>query len=616
MLSAPMTTSPSLGPRDSGPSPGADRSRSAPWAKVWPPGPSAGVLLLLTLSVADAVTAVHAVLSPLFTAAQTVLVVPWLHAVMPAASVERSRRRRLETLAINSVVVAVVVACLASKWAALGWPAGEPRDHAAAYRLYTAFGAVTAAVGLLGREARLARLLVAMADQPARLLVGSFALASLLGGFVLTLPVSVRRLGEASFVDALFMATSAVCVTGLAVHDVARTYTPFGQGVLLVLIQAGGLGIMVLSTFIVVVAGRRLRVRSAAVMAEAIDAESLASLRRAVVTIVMTTLAVESLGAAGLYLAFSRHAEVAHGTESVAPLSGAGSVLWAAVFHAVSAFCNAGFSLFQANLVPLAGDAAVNGTVGLLVLLGGLGFPVLAELGRHAAARARGQRPPRLSLHARTVLASSAALVALLAAAIMVLEWDSSLGHLSGPQRIMAALFQSLSARTAGFNTVDIGAMRPATWLLVCAFMFVGASPGSTGGGIKTSTFVALAASLRALVRGDSDTRLFDRVLPPAVVHRAIGVTFLSGLLAASLAFLLLLTEVGEPARLVFEVVSAFGTVGFSTGITPALSDGGRLVLVVAMIVGRVGPLTMTLALAGRQRSNPVRPVEERVLIG
>jgi trk system potassium uptake protein TrkH len=425
----------------------------------------------------------------------------------------------------------------------------------------------------------------------------------------------VRRLGETSFIDSLFMATSAVCVTGLAVQDVGRTYTPFGQGVLLILIQAGGLGIMVLSTFIVVVAGRRLRVRSAAVMAAALDAESLSSLKRAVVTIVLTTLAVEAVGAAALYLALSRYPDVGLGPGPEA-LSGAGSVLWAAVFHAVSAFCNAGFSLFPANLAPLAGDAAVNGTVALLVAGGGLGFPVLSELGRHALARARGERPPRLSLHARTVLASSGALVALLAAAIVWLEWGGSLAGLPRPQRVMAAVFHSVSARTAGFNTVDIGAMRPATWLLLCAFMFVGASPGSTGGGIKTSTFVALAASLRALVRGQEQTRLFDRVLPPAVVHRAIGVTFLSGLLVAAFAFVLLLIEAGDPSRLVFEVVSAFGTVGFSTGITADLSAAGRLVLVAAMIVGRVGPITMTLALAGRQRAAPVRPVEEKVLIG
>jgi trk system potassium uptake protein TrkH len=602
---------------DAGAVPGAESDLRRGVVDLGRPGLGAVLLLLLGLCLADSMTAVHRVWSPLFSAAQTVLFVPWLRAVLFGGTrASGAGKTRLRTLAVNAVVVAVVLACLASKWAALAWPAGEPREHAVAYRTYTVFGAVTAAVGILGRGARLARLLVAMGDQPARLLVGTFSLASLLGSFVLTLPVSVRRLGETTFIDSLFMATSAVCVTGLAVHDVGRTYTPFGQAVLLVLIQAGGLGIMVLSTFVVVVAGRRLRVRSAAVMAEAMDAESLSSLKRAVVTIVLTTLAVEGVGAAALYLTLSRYPDVGQDPGSAAALAGAGSTLWAALFHAVSAFCNAGFSLFPANLAPLAGDVAVNGTVALLVVLGGLGFPVLAELGRRGAARARGERPPRLSLHARTVLASSGALVGVLAAAIAVLEWEASLAGLPRPQRLMAALFHSVSARTAGFNTVDIGAMRPATWLLLCAFMFVGASPGSTGGGIKTSTFVALAASLRALVRGEPQARLFDRALPPSVVQRAIAVTFLSGLLVAAFAFLLVLIEAGEPSRLVFEVVSAFATVGYSTGITADLSAAGRLLLVAAMIVGRVGPVTMTLALAGRQRPAAVRPVEEKVLIG
>jgi trk system potassium uptake protein TrkH len=571
---------------------------------------------VLALAVADFATAVHPVLSPVWTAIQSVLFVFWARAVLRGTPAARPRRStRLGGLAVSALALGVVAACLASKWAVLGRP-GEGGPHAEAYRTYLGFAAVTSGVALLVRGARLARLLVAMGDQPARLLVGSFALASLGGSFLLTLPLSVRRLGETSFVDALFMATSAVCVTGLAVHDVGRTYTPFGQAVLLLLIQVGGLGIMVLSTFVVIVAGRRMRVRSAAVMAEAIDAESLSSLRRAVLTIVLTTAAVETLGTAALYLALGRHPEVGLGPESGGPLSGAGSRLWAAVFHSVSAFCNAGFSLFPASLAPLAGDVPVNLTVALLVVVGGLGFPVVSELGRHAVVRARGERPPRLSLHARTVLASSGALVVLLAAALAVLEWERSLGHLPRPQRLMAAVFQSVSARTAGFNTVDVGAMRPATWLLLCAFMFVGASPGSTGGGIKTSTFMALAASLRALVRGEGHARLFDRVLPQAVVNRAIGVTFLSALLAGSIAFGLLLLEAAEPARLLFEVVSAFGTVGYSTGITAGLSDGGRILIVVAMILGRVGPLTMTLALAGRQGPMPLRPAEERVLIG
>jgi trk system potassium uptake protein TrkH len=327
-------------------------------------------------------------------------------------------------------------------------------------------------------------------------------------------------------------------------------------------------------------------------------------------------MVAEGLGAVALFPAHSRYPEVGQGPEAAHGLAGAGSVLWAAVFHSVSAFCNAGFSLFHGNLAPLAGDAAVNVTVGALILAGGIGFPVLSELGRQARAVARRERGPRLSLHARTVLASSAALVGLLAAAVLALEWNGSLRHLSGAERVLAAIFQSVSTRTAGFNTVDVGAMGPASWLLLCGFMFVGASPGSTGGGIKTSTFAALAASLRALVRGEAQARLFDRTLPASVVERAIGVTFLSAVLVTAFAFLLLLTERGEPLRLMFEAVSAFGTVGFSTGITGELSMAGRLVLVAAMLAGRIGPVTMALAFAGRGRGFAARPVEEKVLIG
>jgi trk system potassium uptake protein TrkH len=259
---------------------------------------------------------------------------------------------------------------------------------------------------------------------------------------------------------------------------------------------------------------------------------------------------------------------------------------------------------------------AVNAVVAFLVAAGGIGFPVLAEVGRRGAARMRGERPPRLSLHARTVLATSALLVVALAVAILLFEWSRALAHLPWPARVTAAVFQSISARTAGFNTVDLGAMRPATWLLLAAFMFVGASPGSTGGGIKTSTLAALAASLRALLRGHDQPRLFDRALPAAVVQRAIGLTFLSATLVAAFALVLLSTERAEPMRVVFEVVSAFATVGYSTGITAELSPAGRLALVVAMLVGRVGPMTMAFALAGRRRDAPLRAVEEKVLVG
>jgi trk system potassium uptake protein TrkH len=573
--------------------------------------------LALALCVADTALAIHTVASSALTLAQALAFVPWLRSLLAMAAADRrGARRRLPVLALHLAAAGVAVACLASKSVVLAWPDGSGARLEHAYRTYTVIGTVAAALGFALRGARLARLLGALEEHPARLMLASFGLTAVLGGFVLTLPVSVRRLDDASYIDGLFMATSAVCVTGLAVHDVAGTYTPVGQAVLLLLIQAGGLGIMVLSTFLVIAAGQRLGVRSAAMMAEATAAEGLASLRRTVSVIVLATLGIEAAGAIALYGAFSRHPGVGDGPESAAALAGAGSLVWAAVFHAVSAFCNAGFSLFRANLAPLAGDLAVNVTVSLLVVAGGLGFPVLAELGRRAAGHARRTRSPRMTLHARVVLATSALLLLSATLLLLVLEWSRSLAHLPWWQRLMAAVFQAVSARTAGFNTVDLALMQPASWLVLCAFMFVGASPGSTGGGIKTSTLAALTASLRALLRGDDAVRLFDRSLPDGVVQKAIGVTFLSGLLVSALAFLLRLTEDGDSLRLAFEVVSAFATVGYSTGITPELSPLGRLILTATMLIGRVGPITMALALAGRARSSAVRPVEEKVLVG
>ena len=581
-------------------------------------GPQAIVALAIGLGVLDGVTALHRYLSPLLLAAQTVLFVPWAVLVLkPAprrgrAGTEEGPRRRYSRAGVAAA--AIVAVCTASKWVVLAWSARDG-GYVDPYRIYTACGTAMAVLGLLGRERRIRRMVFAAADQPARLMLLSFGGTALFGAFVLSLPGSLRRVDEASFVDALFMATSAVCVTGLAVHDVAGTYTPFGQAVILLLIQAGGLGIMVLSTFFVILAGRRLRLRSTAVLAEAIDAESVASLRHAILSIVLYTLALEAVGALLLYAAFSGYPEVAWGPMGH-PLSGPGGHAWAAVFHAVSAFCNAGLTLFPLGLAPFTGDALVGLTVMALVTLGGFGFPVLSEVTRRARQRLRGERPPRLSLHSRTVFYASAFLTVSLAVMVMGLEWTSGFSHLPPADRLAAALFHSVSARTAGFNTVDIGAMRPATWLLLCLVMFVGASPGSTGGGLKTTTVATLFATVRSVVTGEPRPRLLDRTVPGAVVARAIGVTFLSSLLLAGFVFVLLLTERHAPLQVLFEAVSAFATVGYSTGITPDLSPAGRLILVATMLVGRIGPLTMTVAFAGRHQARAVEPAEERLLIG
>ncbi|KYF52214.1 TrkH family potassium uptake protein, partial [Sorangium cellulosum] len=553
---------------------------------------------------------------------ETLLVPAWVAAVV---SLERLRRAlagarlqaRKPRLALFLLAFVLLLACLGEKWLlVLGQPAGDPgRRVVALYRTYTALAFFVALGGLLGRRP-IERLLATAAEHPARLMVVSFGVATLLGSFLLTLPQSLRDIEHASFIDGLFMSASAVCVTGLAVHNVAETYTPFGQAVLLLLIQVGGLGLMVLSTFFAIVAGRKLRLRDAAVMAEMIDAESFAQLRRNVAAIVLFTLGIEAVGALALLFSFLPHPPIASGPVAGEPLSGPGDHLWAAVFHAVSAFCNAGFSLFREGLVPLVGSPAVSFVVAALVILGGLGFPVHDELLRRARLRLRGERPPRLSLHSRVVLITTAVLLVVGAAGFLSLEWRRSMGGLSWPVKVLASFFQSAMTRTAGFNTVDYGLMGPATWMLTCMLMFIGGAPGSTAGGVKVTTVAALFATVRAELRGDEAPSLLGRTLPAGTVRRALGVAFLMVVLVSGFLLVMLALEPYNPMGLALETVSAFATVGLSANITPSLSAPGKLVITVAMFIGRIGPLTVALALANQARARSYRLPEERVGIG
>ncbi|KYF87037.1 TrkH family potassium uptake protein [Sorangium cellulosum] len=591
--------------------------RRAAWMRPAPLLVGSAALLGVDLALAITPRA-----SAALTAVETLLVPAWVAAVV---SLERLRRAlagarlqaRKPRLALFVLAFVLLLACLGEKWLlVLGRPAGDPGQRVVAlYRTYTALAFFVALGGILGRRP-IERLLATAAEHPARLMVVSFGVATLLGSFLLTLPQSLRDIEHASFIDGLFMSASAVCVTGLAVHNVAETYTPFGQAVLLLLIQVGGLGLMVLSTFFAIVAGRKLRLRDAAVMAEMIDAESFAQLRRNVAAIVLFTLVIEAVGALALLFSFLPHHPIASGPVAGEPLSGPGDHLWAAVFHAVSAFCNAGFSLFREGLVPLVGSPAVSFVVAALVILGGLGFPVHDELLRRTRLRLRGERPPRLSLHSRVVLITTAVLLVVGAAGFLSLEWRRSMGGLSWPVKVLASFFQSAMTRTAGFNTVDYGLMGPATWMLTCMLMFIGGAPGSTAGGVKVTTVAALFATVRAELRGDEAPSLLGRTLPAGTVRRALGVAFLMVVLVSGFLLVMLALEPHNPMGLALETVSAFATVGLSANITPSLSAPGKLIITVAMFIGRIGPLTLALALANQARARSYRLPEERVGIG
>ncbi len=436
-----------------------------------------------------------------------------------------------------------------------------------------------------------------------------------MGALLLALPVSLADVSRVSFLDAFFMSTSALCVTGLATVNVAETYTLTGQIVLCLLMQIGGLGIMALTAAVTMLAGRRLGVKSSAVLAEMVDATSLADLKRTLRAIVVYTFAFEAIGAGLLYLQFRGIPEISEPASAPGALVGAGSALWAAVFHSVSAFCNGSLSNFRGGVAPFAGSPGVCQTLAALIIVGGLGFPVIHELSLRTLTRLRKHRPHRMSLNTRVALVTSAALFVAMSVAYLALESGASFRHMSFADRLNAATFQSACARTSGFNLVEVTAMRPATLLLTCFAMFVGADPGSTAGGIKTTTLAVLFASYRGELRGQRP-RLFDRTIPDAVVRRAVGVAFLSTVLIGAVVFLLSIVEPFDTLALFFEATSAFSTTGLSTGITPGLSIAGKLLISFTMLFGRVGPLTVALALSARARAAAVELPEERVMIG
>jgi trk system potassium uptake protein TrkH len=429
--------------------------------------------------------------------------------------------------------------------------------------------------------------------------VGGFVSLILVGALLLSLPAAARE-GRLPFLDALFTATSAVCVTGLVVVDTGTYFTRFGQTVIMVLIQVGGLGIMTAATTVFILLGKKITLRERLVMQEAMNQFTLAGLVRLAYMVVLLALAVEAVGAVLLATRF-------------VPAYGLWTGLFYSVFHAVSAFCNAGFDLIGdfRSLTPFAGDPVVPGVIALLFIMGGLGFTVLLEIHQRRSLR-------KLTLHARMVLGFSLLLLAAGTIAVLAMEYNNpeTLGRFGIVGKVTNAIFTAATPRTAGFNTVPTDALRQGTLLFLMFLMFIGASPASTGGGIKTTTFGAIMVRVVSTVRGDEDATLWEKRIPQEILSRALAITVLAILMVFAVTLALTLTE-GMPLRDVFfEAVSAFGTVGLSTGITPLLSPAGRVIIIITMFAGRVGPLTLVFAFARRMRKKTVRYTPERILIG
>ena len=447
------------------------------------------------------------------------------------------------------------------------------------------------------------------AFHPAQLLVASFVVAILTGTSLFMLPVMVN--GESlGFVDALFTATSAVCVTGLIVVDTATKFTPLGQAVILLLVQIGGLGIMTFSVIFVLIAGKKISFKERLMIQDSFTHSPTKDVRAIVLSVIKLTLIVELAGALLLFARWSGDF----------PLMEA---LFISVFHSVSAFCNAGFSLFSSSLMDYRGDVMINLTVTTLILTGGIGFLVIMDL-RHFFFQGEGERK-RLSLHSKLVLLTSAVLVVVGTVLFYLLERDNALAGLSLGEGVLVSYFHSITARTAGFNTVDFAILTPEALFFIIILMFIGASPGSTGGGVKTSTFGVLIALSKSRYLGRDEVSLFKRTIPKDVVARAISIVIISVVVVIVFVMILLVAEKGGLGYLerrthfldiFFEAVSAFGTVGLSTGLTPGLTDTGKLVVSLLMFIGRLGPLTIALAVGRRMAEGKFSYSEERVMTG
>lgn len=440
---------------------------------------------------------------------------------------------------------------------------------------------------------------------PAQVLALSFGGLITVGTALLSLPLSSASGESIPLVDALFTATSAVCVTGLIVMDTPTAFSGFGQAILLLLIQAGGLGYMTLSTAAAVAIGKRMTFQERLALREALNVESMEGLVRFALSVLKMTVAFELVGAVIL-------------TYRWAGEFGLVRAAYLGLFHAVSAFNNAGFSLFSTNLTAYRGDVVINLAIAGLIVVGGLGFLVLSELGRV-------RRWARLSTHTRLVLVVTAFLLAGGTVFIFLLERSNpaSLRGLGLGEAWLASFFQAVTPRTAGFNTLDVASLTPPTLFLIIVLMFVGASPGGTGGGVKTSTFGVTVVALWTTVRGDTEPVLFKRRLSPDLVARSFFICMIAFLALNVVAALLLVVERQALLPALFEATSAFGTVGLSMspgGSVLSLSGSfaplGKLVVALMMFMGRVGPLTLAVAVVGRQRTQRLRYPEGKVLIG
>ncbi len=457
----------------------------------------------------------------------------------------------------------------------------------------------------------MAKYVGSLAAYPARTVVLGFMAIILVGAIGLTLPISgVGGREPIRFIDALFTSTSATCVTGLASRSIGNDFSFIGQILVVVLAQIGGIGIMTITTLATLSFGTGDTLRARTVLSETLGLGGLDSwgiLKR----ILSVTFMVEAIGA--LLLCARFYADM--------PLP---SAFYHGVFHSVMAFCNAGFGLADDNLCKYVGDPTVNFTVIGLLVLGGIGFPTYEDIRRLFDRRLR-IHYHHLRMQTKVVLVMAGVLLAGGTVMILVLEWNNTMRDLPYHERVLAAFFQSATPRTAGFNTLPIDKMSEATLFVIILLMFIGASPCSTGGGVKTSTVACVIFNSISRMRGDAEVTIFRRTLPVELIERAIAIILLYLFVCTTGIVLLLMTESANPLLgkspslfrdCTFEAFSALGTVGLSTGVTGKLSDAGKIVLIILMYIGRIGPITLAVFISREVRHRRVEYAKENLLIG
>jgi trk system potassium uptake protein TrkH len=441
---------------------------------------------------------------------------------------------------------------------------------------------------------------------PSRIFVLSFAAVILAGGILLWFPFSATK-GHLTFVDALFTSTSAVCVTGLVVIDVGKDLTTLGQVITIFLFQIGGLGIITFSTVFFVLMGRGISFKGREIVQSTFLHTPRRDFMRIAKGVLWFTFISESIGTLFLFIRFSFDF----------PL---GTALYHAVYNAISAFNNCGYSLFSDNLMGYQGDLIVNLTIMGLIVHGGIGFIVQYEI----LSMVRGIQK-RLSVHAKIVVITTAILILSGAILFYTFERNHVIKNVPFQAKILASFFQSVAPRTAGFNTVDIGTLTNATILLLIVLMFIGASPGSTGGGVKTTSAALLVMMMWNRLKGNEEVNIFNRTIPREIVSRTISIIFASALSVSIITSVLLIAGGGNLPPLesrhhfveyLFDTVSAFGTVGLSMGVTPKLNDIQKLALVLMMFAGRVGPLTLAFSLSRSTGGKGLTYAEEGVMVG